>query len=270
MAQSPIELNNDIRRASHLVLRARHLVALVGAGMSVESGIPPFRGPGGLWTRHGGATSLRYQQFIRDPKEWWEGRLRDEQQPGNSTYELKSAIDGATPNAGHYALVELERIGLLKHVITQNVDDLHRRAGSNCVAEIHGNRTKLRCLTFSVRLPRNEFPIAESPPLCPGCGGVLKIDSVMFGEPIPADVMAVCLKQAERCDCMLLIGTSGTVRPAASLPLASKAHGASLIEINPDDTPFTAAADVVLKGTSGEILPLLVAQIASQLNAQHR
>ena len=259
------ELNEDldagIQRAAELLITAKHLVALVGAGMSVESGIPPFRGPGGLWTRYGEPTSLSYQGFIRDPAGWWEKRLRDEQEHGNPTYELKIAVDKAGPNPGHYALVELERMGLLKCIITQNVDNLHRRAGSINVAEIHGNRTKLRCLDCSVRLPRDEFLVVEIPPHCPECGGIIKIDTVMFGEPIPRDVLSVCLEQVEMCDCMLMVGTSGTVHPAASLPLAARDRGASLIEINPYETALTPAADLALNGPSGEILPLLVARV---------
>lgn len=259
------ELEEGVQQASDLILRSTHLVAFVGAGMSVESGIPPFRGPGGLWTRYGEPTSLSYRQFIQDPAVWWEERLRDEGQPGNPTYELKSAVDGAGPNPGHYALAELERIGILKYTITQNVDDLHRRAGSVRVAEIHGNRTKLRCLGCSIRMPRDEFPISEVPPRCPECGSIIKLDSVMFGESIPSDVIKVCEEQAAKCDCMLMIGTSGTVRPAASLPLVARDMGASLIEVNPHNTSLTGMADVVLRGASGEILPLLAARIRSGL-----
>ena len=170
-------------------------------------------------------------------------------------------MDAAEPNPGHYALAELEKMGLLKCLITQNVDNLHTRAGSLSVAEIHGTRTMLRCLNCGIRLPREGFPVLDIPPRCPECGGTLKIDTVMFGEPIPPDVLAVCVDQAERCDCMLMIGTSGTVHPAASLPMAAKSRGAALVEINPYETSLTPAADLVLCGSSGEILPVLVATI---------
>ncbi len=121
------ELVSDMEKAlnevAYLLLEAEHLVAFVGAGMSVESGIPPFRGPDGLWTRYGEPTSLGYHQFLEDPGAWWERRLQEESEDGNPTYELKVAVDGAVPNAGHYALRALERAGLLKCVITQNVDN---------------------------------------------------------------------------------------------------------------------------------------------------
>ena len=255
------ELGKGIQQAASIIASSSHAIALAGAGMSVESGIPPFRGPGGLWTRYGGAPSLSFQGFMEDPKGWWKRRLRDEVEPGNSTYELKTAADRALPNPGHYALAELERLGLLRYIITQNVDNLHYRAGSVSVVEIHGNRTKLRCLSCGIRLVRNEFPIVEPPPLCPKCGGFIKLDSVMFGEPIPRDVLETCVEQTDGCDCMLMVGTSGTVQPAASQPLAARDRGASLIEINPYETALTATANVVLSGSSGEILPSLVARI---------
>src|ERR687891_2060757 len=140
------ELQARLARASSIILRSAHLVALVGAGLSVESGIPPFRGPGGLWTKYGQPSMLSNQQFIQDPGLWWEQRLQDESREGSMVHELKAAVERASPNAGHYALVDLERWGLLKCLITQNVDDLHHRAGSEGVLEIHGNRTWLRCV----------------------------------------------------------------------------------------------------------------------------
>ncbi|MEK7814870.1 MAG: Sir2 family NAD-dependent protein deacetylase, partial [Chloroflexota bacterium] len=156
-----------LERAARLVLDSRYLVALVGAGLSVESGIPPFRGPGGLWTRYGQPSMLSYQEFARDPRLWWEARLRDEVELGNPVYELKQAVDQAIPNAGHHALVELERLGVLKYSITQNVDDLQRRAGSIALVEVHGNRTWLRCIGCGSRRPREGFPMVELPPRCP-------------------------------------------------------------------------------------------------------
>lgn len=255
------DLETGIHQAAELVLAARHLVAFVGAGMSVESGIPPFRGPGGLWTRHGEPTSLSYQGFIRDPAAWWEERVSDEEDPGNPTYELKLAAEMAEPNPGHHALVEMETLGLLKYVITQNVDNLHRRAGSINVAEIHGNRTLLRCLNCGIRIRKDEFDYVDLPPHCLECGGLIKIDSVMFGEPIPADVLEVCIEQSSLCDYMLMIGTSGTVHPAASLPIAARDRGATLIEINPYETSLSGVAEVVLRGSSGEVLPLLLERI---------
>ena len=261
MDQINDKLEHDLELAAGLVRMSKHLVAFVGAGMSVESGIPPFRGPGGLWTQHGQPTSLSYQRFLEDPVDWWEQRMKDEVEPGNTTYQLKTAVDAASPNRGHYCLRELENLGFLKYIITQNVDNLQTEAGSVRVAEIHGNRTKLRCVQCGVRRPRERYPVVEIPPRCPECAGLLKIDSVMFGEPIPPDVMSTCVDQTEKCDRMLVIGTSGTVQPAARLPMAAKSRGAVLIEINPHETSLTHLADVVLNGPSAEILPLLMDRV---------
>jgi NAD-dependent deacetylase len=173
-------------------------------------------------------------------------------------HELKLALEGASPNAGHYSLVDLERLGLLKCTVTQNVDNLHRRAGSEALLEIHGNRTWLRCMGCGSRRPREGFPLGDLPPRCPDCGGVVKMDTVMFGEPVPPQVLQACWEQAERCDCMLLVGTSGWVNPAAQLPVVAQEGGATLIEVNPHQTALTSACDIALAGPSGELLPLLV------------
>ncbi|MCH7735994.1 MAG: hypothetical protein IH872_01190 [Chloroflexi bacterium] len=255
------ELARSLDEAAALILRSKHVVALAGAGLSVESGIPPFRGPGGLWTKYGEPTNLSYREFIRDPGEWWEARFRNEDRPGDPTYELKVAVDQARPNPGHHALVEMEAMGLLKCVVTQNVDNLHREAGSRSLLEIHGNRTWLRCVGCGDRQPREGYHFDSLPPLCAQCGGVIKMDTVMFGEPIPEDVLLASREQAESSDCMLLVGTSGTVNPAARLPLVAKELGASLIEINPDETTLTPWCDITLRGPSGELLPLLVKRL---------
>ena len=259
------DFSEAVDRAASAVVKARHVVALVGAGMSVESGIPPFRGPGGLWTKYGEPSSLGYRQFMDDPALWWARRLEEEKTPGNAAYDMKAALDGAKPNPGHYALAEMERMGALQYVITQNVDGLHFRAGSVNVAEIHGNRTKLRCIECALRVGRDDFHVENFPPLCPECLGTMKIDTVMFGEPIPADVLKVCLDQVDLCDCMLMIGTSGTVHPAAGMPRAAKDRGAVVVEINPSPTSLSLLADIMLTGPSGEVLPLVAAKVRDSL-----
>ncbi|MBI2872751.1 MAG: Sir2 family NAD-dependent protein deacetylase [Chloroflexi bacterium] len=252
--------NEELERASQVVAGAQYVVALVGAGLSVESGIPPFRGPGGLWTKIGEPTSRNYQRFLEDPATWWREQLKPQEGP---RAEFTASFATAKPNAGHYALAELERMGTLRHVITQNVDNLHRVAGSVNLAEIHGNRTLLRCMECNRRFPRAGFPIDEMdlPPRCPRCGGVVKGDGVMFGEPIPKDVLAVCHEQAELCDCMIVIGTSATVYPAAGFAEMVYQKGGSLIEVNMYETPLTPFCQVALRGPSGEVLPRLVASV---------
>ena len=255
------EQTQDIQRAAALIRSASYLVALSGAGLSAGSGIPTYRGAGGLWTQHGTPPLLSYQEFARDPAAWWRARLAAELDPSHPVFQMKQAVDGAIPTAGHLALAELERRGVLRCVITQNVDNLHGLAGSGALLEIHGNRNRLRCLDCSLRFPRDGFDLSDVPPVCGECGGLLKLDTVMFGEPIPPDVLEACRATAERCDCMLLVGTSGTVNPAARLPLVAKERGATLIEVNPESTPLTRWCDIALVGTADAILPQLLRSI---------
>jgi NAD-dependent deacetylase len=252
---------DDIRQAAELIRSARYLVALSGAGLSAGSGIPTYRGAGGLWTQHGTPPLLSYQEFASDPAGWWARRLAAEEDPSHPVYQMKQAVDRAAPNAGHLALVELERRGVLRWVITQNVDNLHAEAGSRALLEIHGNRTRLRCLECGLRFSRDDFDLTKVPPACSECGGVLKLDTVMFGEPIPPDVLDSCREAAETADCMLLVGTSGTVNPAARLPLVAKERGAMLIEVNPESTPLTQWCDIALSGPADAILPELLRSI---------
>ena len=257
-------LEAKLDQAAQTIFEAKHLVAMVGAGLSVESGIPPFRGPNGLWTKYGEPPMLSYQEFMKDPELWWQERLRCEEEPGNPVHELKLAVDSALPNPGHYALIELEQLGLLKYTLTQNVDNLHRLAGSELLLEVHGNRTWLRCIHCGIRRLREGFPGFLSnglPPRCPECEGVLKMDTVMFGEPIPPDVLQACWEQAKLCDCMLLIGTSGSVNPAAQMPLVARQGGATLIEVNPFETALTRWCALALTGPSGEVLPQLAERL---------
>lgn len=243
--------------ASECLRQARYAIALTGAGLSVESGIPPFRGPGGLWTRFGEPPMDGFQRFLKDPKRAWEERL----QPKGPMAELFSTLATARPNPGHLALVELEDVGLLKAVITQNVDNLHGLAGSRRLIEIHGNATLIRCLGCVTRFARSEIDIAELPPRCPYCGGLLKSDTVSFGEPIPPDVLARCREESELADCVIVCGTSATVYPAAEFPIAVYRRGGDLIEVNPYETELTPMARHVLRGPAGELLPALVERL---------
>jgi NAD-dependent deacetylase len=246
-----------IEEAARLIHLSNHVVALVGAGISVESGIPPFRGPGGLWTKHGEPDLRDYERFMENPKQWWQDRIGQK----GSYQELIDALAQAKPSAGHAALKEMEELGYLRHIITQNIDNLHQEAGSRAITEIHGNRTKLRCLGCGERWPLEGFAIDELPPTCPNCGGMVKTDTVMFGEPIPRDALESCIVQTEMCDCMLLVGTSAVVYPAAGFPLDVKRGGGRLIEVNPNETPLTELSDVVLRAAAGESLTRVVSRL---------
>ena len=247
----------EVAAAAAALLAARYPIALTGAGLSVESGIPPFRGPGGLWTKHGEPPMNGWELFLADPKAAWEKRLN----PEGPMRELAERVEAARPNPGHEALVELESMGLMRCVITQNIDDLHRRAGQRELAEIHGNTRLVRCIECGLRESRESISLATLPPLCRRCGGVQKSDTVSFGEPIPTDVLDRCQREAQEADFILVAGTSATVYPAAALPFAVLERRGALVEVNPHDSELTPLATIVLRGPAGVVLPRLVAAV---------
>ncbi len=248
-------VDEAIETGARVLAGAQYTVALVGAGISVESGIPPFRGPGGLWTKHGEPPMDGYQRFMADPEKYW--RERREQMSAAS--EFTRALAEAAPNAAHLAMASMEREGLLQHVITQNIDNLHQVAGSVAVTEIHGNRTKMRCTACNRRWAAADFDAgASGVPRCPDCRGIVKGDTVMFGEPIPLDALESCHEQARLCDCMLLVGTSAVVYPAAEFPVIAYRQGASLIEVNPMETPLSDIAVACVRAPAGEAMPRLL------------
>ena len=246
-----------IATAARALVDATYVVALVGAGISVESGIPPFRGAGGLWTKHGEPPMDGYQRFLRDPETHWRQMLARR----SSDDEFAVALANAAPNAGHRALAELEAMGVLKHTISQNIDNLHILAGTRSLTEIHGNRTKLRCVDCGGRWGWDAIDVSAVPPTCGDCGGMIKSDTVMFGEPIPRAFLAECEAQSDRADCMLIVGTSATVTPAAWYPENVLAHGGTIVELNIEPTPYSEYAAAVLRGPAGALLPELVATV---------
>ncbi|MSQ27429.1 MAG: hypothetical protein EXR51_04735 [Dehalococcoidia bacterium] len=252
------DLARTLDLAAAAVRQARYVVALTGAGVSVESGIAPFRGPGGIWTKYGEPSPLDFKRFTADPRAWWESRVADERE--NRRPEWKD-FERAQPNPAHIALARLELTGVLRHLITQNVDGLHARAGSRRITEIHGNRYRLRCLDCGERFPRHEFTFEQLPPRCPPCGGVLKFDTVMFGEPIPPDALRTARAEALRADCMLVVGTSAVVHPAAELPMLTRQNGGVIIEINPEESALTRACHLSLRGAAGVVTPELAALV---------
>ena len=251
------DLEQTIEEAARVLVRARYAVALVGAGISVESGIPPFRGAGGLWTKHGEPPMDGYSRFLDDPAKAWREMLARRE----TDDEFSRAIREAAPNSAHFALAELEADGVLKHTITQNIDNLHFDAGSRAVTEIHGNRTKVRCVACGERWRFDEIDLSTLPPICGRCGGVIKSDTVMFGEPIPQETLAECYRQAERADCMLIAGTSAAVVPAAWFPSIVSENGGTLIEVNTEPTPYSATAAASIRAAAGEALPKLVESV---------
>jgi NAD-dependent deacetylase len=252
------ELDAAIAAAAERVRAAEHVVALTGAGLSVESGIPPFRGPGGLWTKYGEPPMDGYQRFLADPKAAWQARLDPKKEPW--LQGLAETLGRAKPNPGHHALAALEAEGWLACTITQNIDGLHGEAGSRALAEIHGNHRLLRCTGCVRRFADGELAIdpASLPPLCPDCGDVVKGDTVQFGEPIPPDVLRRCYEEVSRCDVMIVAGTSATVFPAAEFPHEVLRSGGVVLEVNPLPSELSPLATAVLQGPGGEILPRLL------------
>ncbi len=225
---------------------ASRVAVLTGAGISAESGIPTFRGAGGLWRQFRAEELATPEAFRRDPRlvwEWYDWR--------------RGLIAAASPNAGHLALAELERRKPGLALMTQNVDGLHERAGSRNVLKLHGDIWTLRC-TGCLRERRDErTPLPELPPRC-DCGALLRPGVVWFGEPLPAEIWEAAEEAARTAEVFLVVGTAAVVYPAAGLALRAKAAGAKVIEVNPEETPFSGTVDCSLRGRAGEVLPQLL------------
>jgi NAD-dependent protein deacetylase/lipoamidase len=241
-------VNEVLRQATQLLRQARTAVALTGAGLSTESGIPDFRSPGGVWERF---RPIEYQEFLRSHdarKEHW--RYKRATVP---------AMLAAEPNAAHRALAALEKAGRLQAVITQNIDALHQRAGSRRVLELHGTNLEAVCLRCAARSTiENALDQLEPVPTCAQCGGWLKPATVSFGQALPAEVLRDAATLAQQADCFLALGSSLLVHPAASLAGLAKQHGAALLIINLTETPYDAQADVVIHAKLAAVLPQIV------------
>jgi NAD-dependent deacetylase len=246
------ELDAITRQVAELIKSHQPCVALTGAGVSAESGIPTFRSKGGLWETFDPAVYASIDVFRQDPSKYWSIRG-----------EFIRNYDRYRPNPGHLALAELERLGLLHQVITQNIDGLHRKAGSRDVIELHGSLREIFCVKCHREYHAPHVP-EGMPPRCE-CGGVLKPNTVLFGESLPRDALETAWRAAQSCRVMLVIGTSAVVQPAASLPHVAKEGGAAVIEINVEQA--FSEADWFLEGKSGEVLPWIVAHITGQNEA---
>jgi NAD-dependent deacetylase len=235
--------------------KAERVAALTGAGVSQESGLRTFRdSQTGLWAQYKPEDLASPQAFARDPKlvwDWYAWR--------------REAVKGARPNPGHYALAEMERKISGFTLITQNVDGLHRFAGSRNLLELHGNIQRVRCADCGAFAETWDDDF-ESVPVCAVCGGLLRPDVVWFGEALPRAELESALRAVRSCQVFFSIGTSGMVQPAASLAYAARNNGSLLVEINAESTPLTPKADFVFHGRSGEILPQLVEAIWGRMD----
>ncbi len=237
----------------NIACSSKRCVVLTGAGISAESGVPTFRGKEGLWGKFRPEELATMEAFMANPKivwEWYNWR--------------RQLISEVKPNPGHYAIAEMANLFDHFTLITQNVDDLHRIAGSNSILELHGNISKNKCLQCSEPYPDDITISPEEIPACPKCGGPIRPDVVWFGEMLNAKIIQKAFDESSRADLFLSIGTSAVVQPAASLPIEAKRSQATLVEVNVSRTPVTSITDFFVAEPSGEFLPKLVEGIKSR------
>lgn len=241
------------------IIRSKHVVAFTGSGISSESGIPTYRGAGGLWSKYDPNRYANIHYFKQDPSYYW-SFFRDIRYP---------MLQEVVPNKAHFALAEMERMGHLLTVITQNIDGLHQEAGSASVIELHGTTRIITCTKCAEEYPMEVvFPMLdkEIPPLCPECQGILRPAVIFFGESLNPDVIGRAYEEADCCDFLIVVGSSLVVYPAADLPVTAKQRGAGLAIINLDPTPMDQLADHVIYEEAGTALPHIVSHLDMNLN----
>ncbi|HZK19869.1 MAG TPA: NAD-dependent deacylase [Treponemataceae bacterium] len=234
---------SSLEKAAKLILSAKYCFTYTGAGISVESGIPPFRGENSLWERYD-PTILDLRFFTENPADSWP-----------VIKEIFYDFFGkARPNKAHEVLARMEAEGLLKSIVTQNIDNLHQEAGSKTVFEFHGNSHQIVCMNCADTISASEADLSTLPLMCTKCGGLMKPDFIFFGEQIPPAAYEKSLEAARHADVCLVVGSTGEVMPAALIPSEAKRNGATIIEINPDDSLFThQITDIHLKGKAGAV-----------------
>jgi NAD-dependent deacetylase len=240
-----------IKKAAQDLSSAKMATALTGAGASIESGIPPFRGKGGLWEKFDPMEVAHIDSFLQDPVKVWNLLIKD----------MKNVLDKAQPNDCHRGLARLEELGKLQTVITQNIDGLHQLAGNTDVIEFHGTFAWQRCMECNAHLETCRVDMSNIPPRCQ-CGGILRPSAVFFGEMIPQEALWRSRQAAADCDVMLVVGTSAVVQPAAMMPVIAKESGAIIIEINPESTMLTGdISNYLIKGPAGAVMNDILAQM---------
>lgn len=241
------QIGNKIRQAADILKKSRNTVVFTGAGISVESGIPPFRGENGIWSR--------YDPMLLDIRYFQDNPERSWQVIKEIFYDF---FGTARPNAAHRILAEMEKHQLLHAVITQNIDNLHQDAGSKVVYEFHGSSKYLITIDGMVRYHIDDVDLTRMPPTCTKTGVLLKPDFIFFGEGIPQDVYQNSLRAAANAEVMLVIGTTGEIMPASQIPLIAKQNGAMIIEVNPSASNYTPSiSDIFLQGKATEIMSSL-------------
>jgi NAD-dependent deacetylase len=240
------QVQAGVRELKEKLWQANDVAVLTGAGISAESGVPTFRGPGGLWKQFRAVDLATPEAFARDPKLVWEFY--------NWRRELLAPL---SPNPGHHALAEIERRVPHFTLITQNIDGLHKKAGSSNIMELHGNIWWVRCTDCGAPAEDLRVPLPELP-ACESCGALLRPHVVWFGEMLDPQVLNAAFGAIGNCDLMIVVGTSGTVQPAASMGVLAKDGGAAVAEVNLEPTPYSDIYHISISGKSGEILPQLL------------
>jgi NAD-dependent deacetylase len=237
-------LQSRLKDAVELIQNSDYTVALTGAGISVESGIPPFRGENGLWSKYN-PNILELNYFHQNPLEAW-----------TVIREIFYDFFGkAEPNFGHYGLSHLQESGYLKEIVTQNIDNLHQASGSTDVIEFHGSASRMVCTKCGKMYDSHDIDLSHLPPLCKVDNGILKPDFIFFGEGIPQPAYKKSIEVFSKAKLVIIIGTTGEVAPASSLPYIAKQNGAKIIEINPESTVYTnSLTDIFLNGRAGELI----------------
>lgn len=242
-------MDDRVTQFRDIIRGSKRLVAFTGAGLSAESGIPTYRGAGGLWSKYDPSKYASIRYFMQDPAYYW-NFFREDRYP---------MLHKARPNLAHQTLVKLEKSGVLSQVITQNIDGLHQQAGQSQVCELHGNTRNIKCLACHKIYPMEEIYRRLNttfPPVC-SCGGMLKPDVVMFGESLPKEALETAWQAARECDVFLVVGSSLVVYPAAQIPVVAKENGARLVIVNVDPTPLNSLADLVINRRATEVLSLV-------------
>jgi len=248
-------INSKIKQVTQLLKDSKYTVALTGAGISVSSGIPPFRGENGLWSKYNPIV-LELNYFYEHPKESWEV-IRE------IFYDF---FGKAKPNEAHYGLAHFQETGFLKSIITQNIDNLHQEAGSSHVIEFHGSAQRLVCTKCGMVYKPSSVDLDHLPPLCDIDGGLLKPDFIFFGEGIPGDAYEKSVEAMKNAELVLIVGTTGEVAPASQLPLIAKASGAKIVEINTVPSAYTyETTDIFMREKAELIIPKLANEFLNKL-----
>ncbi len=245
----------NIRKAAKLLLNSKSAIVLTGAGISTESGIPDFRGEGGIWEKYKPEIYGNIQSFLRDPSKFWQ-----------MAEDIAPTLFNAEPNPGHYAIADLEKMNIIKAVITQNVDELHQKAGSIIVYEVHGNINRFTCLGCRAsynkeQLLRKLKKEKNVPPVCDYCAAPLKPSVVLFGEDLPNFEKYMSIDLAKKSDIMLIAGSSLLVAPICDLPIFTLRNKGKIIIINDEPTHLDERAEIVINNKTGIVLPLIVEEI---------